>query len=439
MASVYQSSIESIDNAAVSNYLGAPFAALAGKYVPASTTLSVTNYLKTGGSSISNFFTQTIPNTVRSPYTPMKIFLILLVLLAIVTGCFFLYNYIVKSSENFENRIDRQNAFFKNLMATINTKVNALTASQKQITNVADTSTVALKNIQPICFPQASFLTNDTFDSDQGILQQLRVGARTFFFQIDYIEAESLNPEKFCDKYVPCLLIRDNNGRLISKNSSSLTDTFSSLFKNYNSDLVSNHTYPVVIMLHFVRIPGNLYSRDDKEVTKYTTFLSNVADSMKAISGNLASDYYKANKEVDLFSTQLLNLNAKMIVGTNIDTSMSSLDNNIHFHYYVTENEKVDITYVVPQSVIPNALIFNANTLLMMDDSTKQRWIQTHNNIFTIIKPLNQQTLTQQQVDILLNEFQVNVILYDYFNGDNNTVQSVINLYDAPFILKNSS
>jgi len=294
-----------------------------------------------------------------------------------------------------------------------------------------------LINLQPVCFKQAAYLGNNLFDSDLGILEQMRLGSRFFFLQIDYFESD-LEKDAFGKSYEPVLIWKQNNRNLSSKNSASLKATFQSILNHYTNSSIPFYTYPLVIMLHFVRLPYAL-----SDIDKYDAYIKKVSDALKIFKDATITGYGGAKKEPDLFNNTFSEFNGKIIIGTNIETTVHNnkldLDKIVHFRYYVNkeyvniknleESDMVDVTALSSDNSA-NAYIYNAKTLLNMNDTSQSTFTGLHMNKFVIVKPDNDKTLTKEEVDRLLNKFKVNVVLHDYFSDNLEGAKTVFNLYN---------
>ena len=438
MSTILQSSFQSAELSESAGIVGAPFASTLNNIIPASTTNNFMGFFKGSGGSFTNFFTHTIPSIFQKPFTPMKIIIILLILLALGIAGYWFYNYI-KSTANQEGFQSNTNDIaLQQLIKRITTRVDTLRAGLNSSRSSSEAP--AIKYIQPVCFKQASYISDNKFDSNQGILQQLRAGARTFFLQIDYLETDSLNTNNFCKSFEPCIMLRNNTGKLVSTNSSSISDIVKYLNEYSNNDTISFNNYPIVLLLHFVRLPYKMTDTDN-----YVNYLSKVASSINGL--NLISGYQRSSKELDLFSANIHDFDKQVIVGTNIDTSLftrikkdksQDLDFLTHFHYFEKDTETVDATVVEnPEIMKANALIYNADTLLALEGKDQDKFVQLSKNKFIIVQTKPEQVLRSNQIDILLNTLQVNVIPYDYFSGPMNDAKSVLQLYgNDAFLIK---
>jgi hypothetical protein len=235
-------------------------------------------------------------------------------------------------------------------------------------------------------------------------------------------------------------MLRNNTGKLVSTNSSSISHIVKYLNEYSNNDTISFNNYPIVLLLHFVRLPYKMTDTDN-----YVNYLSKVASSINGL--NLISGYQRSSKELELFSTNIHDFDGKVIVGTNIDTSLftrikkdksEDLDFLTHFHYFEKDTETVDATVVEnPEVMKANALIYNADTLLALEGKEQDKFVQLHKNKFVIVQTKPEQVLTTNQTDILLNTLQVNVIPYDYFSGSAENAKSILQLYgNDAFLIK---
>ena len=266
---------------------------------------------------------------------------------------------------------------------------------------------------------------------DKLILEPSRLGSRFFFLQIDYFDNENLDKSKYGSTYEPVLIKRDDDNTLSSKNSESLKDTFDAILTHYNNSSIPYYTHPLVIMLHFVRLP---YPKTD--VDNYKNYIKKVSDALNVFKNITVKGYTRAKKEPDLFNNKYSEFNNSIIIGTNIDTTIYKdtgleLDKKIHFRYYVKESEIVDVTSIDASSDSVHAYIYNADTLLNIIDAQKQeRWVDIHRNKFVIVKPRSQQNLSPEQVNILLNTIKVNLVLHDYFSDGLDNSKAIFKLYD---------
>jgi len=394
--------------------------ALKGRGISSTTTLGFSSFFRNSWTKVKDFF-KSMFLYLTVPYSRTKMILFTIFIFACIIGIALLVQRF--TVQGFTN--------YTNILST--TKLNTTNRINSLLVNnsiMSDSDDNKLINIQPICFKQTSYIGEKLFDSSQGILDQYRLGSRFFFLQIDYHNSSSLDSDDFGKTYEPRLFLKNNSGDLISKNSSKLTDVFKSLVEFRNNESLPSYNSPIVLLLHFVRLPYNI-----NDVDNYKNYVKKVSDALALhLDTLLVTNYLRASNESDLFNSKFTEFNNKFIIGTNIDTSLYNksidLDLKVHFHYYVKEGEIVDVTMPETSSKISTAYIFNANTLLNMSESIRNQWLQIYRNKFIIVKPVNDINLTAANIDTLLNTFNVNIVLHDYFSDNFNNTKAVFDLYN---------
>lgn len=364
-----------------------------------------------------------------------KFLLIALGILVLVGLGIWFYSFI-KSYEKFSNiheafenvndseRVKKQKKSRLNYVKNI---VNSLTV--KKYDSFTESST-KLGNVQLPTTKQAGFLgpyNGSTFDESESVLAQLKMNIRTFFLQIDYISTSTLSKDKFPGKLNPSLFYTDKSGALNSYNSSDISTLFSYIKEFAFNDNINNKDDPVLILLHFVNMPYTT-----SQINEYTEYLGEVSDALSVLGNNMLSGgYYRSQKEADIFKTNFKEFNQKVIVGTNIDTSIftkskfanssKDLDYKVHFHYYVKGDEKVDSTSKTTD-MNKAAFIYNSSTLLNMDNVGKENWKLENKGKFILVKTPIEKDLSINEIKTLLNDLGVNIINYNYFNDVDSAV-----------------
>jgi len=410
---------------------GATTAKSLRNYGPPSTTSAFMNFINNNMKFWGKFFTHTIPDMFRDPISPIKIIVRLIVILIIITVVISLWNY--------AKRIGNEG--FINTQLAVNkaaTRVNQLSGVKEGFQ--AQEKKLTLINLQPLTVKQAAYLT-DVFDTNSGISQQLALGCRSFFFNIDYV-THDMSRDVYPRPYEPALIYRDNSGNLTSRNYGALNDAFKYLREYAFNDQIPNYTSPIIIYLHFIRTPDKL-----NETDKYVAFLKRVSLSLNVLNDHLAKDYYRSSKESDIFTQDFKTFDTKILIGTNIDTSyskqlnaqesltlMEDLDYKINFHYYKEDSEPIDATAISTGPAY--ALIVKRSKLLSLNNQERDDWLAKHKNKFIILKDEPMNNLNPAEVALLLNTFGVNVVPYDYINTPLADAKNVKKLYNGSWKLK---
>lgn len=370
-----------------------------------------------------------------------KLLLISLGLLVVIGVGIAIYFYI-KSYETFKNvhenfeNVNDSDRVKGQKNSRLNYIKNIVNSVIVQKFDTYTQSSVKLGNLQLPTTKQGGFLgpyNSGIFDESESVLNSLKMNIRTFFLQINNISTNTLSKDKFPKKLKASLFYTDKSGALNSYNSSDISTLFSYIKEFAFNDNINNKDDPVLILLHFVNLP---YSTS--QIEEYTEYLGQVSDALTILGNNILSGgYYRSQKEADIFKTDFKNFNQKVIVGTNIDTTIftksklantsKDLDYNVHFHYYVKGDEKVDSTSKTTD-MNKTAFIYNSSTLLKMDNVEKENWKLENKGKFIIIKTPIDKDLLLNEMDKLLNDFGVNIINYNYFD-EIDSAKSVRKLY----------
>ena len=417
------------------------------RVAPPSTTSAFMVFLMNTRNFWSNFFTKTIPGMFKPPLTPIKFIVRLIVGFLLIMLCIYIINIV----KNISDPVVKAEGFEDKRKTNIQPVLNSVEKRVNDLVNVNEGFQLDMKkkliNIQPLTVKQAAFLgplKAGAFDANNGIAQQLKLGVRSFFFNIDYItdQKDTVNQPL---PYEPVLIYRDNNNNLTSyKSFAVLEEAFKYLGEYAFNDRIPNYTSPVIVYLHFVRTPDKLNQTD-----RYVQFIKKVSTSLNILNPYLAKEYYRSSKESDLFNQDLSVFDGKILLGTNIDTSyskqlnaenkltlMEDLDFKINFHYYKEDKDSIDATVTYGPQTVPNAFIVKATTLLSMSAQERNDWLEKHKNKFILVKDEPMNILNPAQVNILLNTFGVNVVPYDFFNSELKDAKNVKKQYNGSWKVK---
>lgn len=415
---------------------------------PPSTTSAFMKFIRNTGNFWKKFFTHTIPDMFRNPITPIKVIVRLIILIIILVCVISLWNYAKNIGENndtVQGFIDTKAAVNKGQERVNQLSLSSSSKEGFQVNPVNQSTSLAqrniLKNLQPLTVKQVAYL-NNVFDTNSGISQQLALGCRSFFFNIDYVTAD-MNRENYPRPYEPALLYRDNSGNLTSRNYGSLENAFQHLAEYGFNDQMPNHNDPILVFLHFVRTPDKL-----NETDRYVAFLKKVSLSLNVLNNHFAKEYYRSSKESDIFTLDIHTFDTKILIGTNIDTTyskqlnaegsltlMEDLDYKINFHYYKEGSDPIDATAISTSNQV-NALIIKRTTLLALTGQQREDWLATHKNQFIIMKDEPSNVLNPAEVGFLLNTLGVNIVPYDYMNTPLADAKNVKNLYNGSWRMK---
>jgi hypothetical protein len=277
-----------------------------------------------------------------------------------------------------------------------------------------------LVNWRPLTVRLAGYLggVNDTnngvFDMEFGISNSIHLGARSFIFDIDYL-----------DNYpcAPLLIHQDTTGVHRSLNTGSIKDGMAALSKYaFNGD-TSNYD-PVIIVLYFRRIPTGTKQKK--------IFYTAVAQALDPISkDHLGSteqgNFHNYTSENQLFTTAITNFKKKFIVLSNHPSSdignVTNPKENLNFWtnarlYVDTMGENSSLSTIIPSSnaaVVRYATIGDASSLLNLSTANQATYVAVTNVYKIALCPVeNLNTLlTKENLSKLLNTLGINSIPLD--------------------------
>jgi hypothetical protein len=201
-----------------------------------------------------------------------------------------------------------------------------------------------LINFQPLTVVHPGFLgpvNNGVYDEREGVMTALRMGSRCFVLPIDYHDRETL-PAAFPAPNTPCLLYRDAGDTIRSINGGSIAKVAQAIADGAWSDVVNQRNDPFILILYFVRTP--------KENTKESLdFMSQVANDLAPLSPYLLGQtpegvYNRQARQNQLLFVNVTNLEKKLLVFSNVDTSGFRTSQTDFKHTYLP---KEDLDYWV--------------------------------------------------------------------------------------------
>lgn len=257
-----------------------------------------------------------------------------------------------------------------------------------------------LINYAPLSVLQPGFigpLVNGVYDEQVGVSSAIRTGARCFVLPIDYHEDPTLKPPLFARAGDPCLLIRDEGGNIRSLNSGSIQKIAQVIADTAFGPLAFNSSDPVIIVLYFVRVPDV-----DKDAKEYLRFCSKVAKALAPLIPNMLGQtsegsYNRQGKQDQLFFAPLSQFEKKIIILSNIDTSLfrtpskaglaafaprDDLDFLVHSRLFKDSEQDFGATGQMTSNQMPRAIVqtvgyytnIPAERKKSVIDTTKIRW-----------------------------------------------------------------
>jgi len=186
------------------------------------------------------------------------------------------------------------------------------------VTPAITNTNISLLQWRPLTVRLAGYLGGETtvldgvFDMVKGIKVALLLGARSFVFDIDYLD------NKPCE---PLLIHRDSGGTMRSLHTASIYDGMEAL----NNMAFQNNYDPVIIILYLRRVPPGKVQKK--------SYLNAIAAAMDPLSTyhlglTEQGNFHGCNSESSLFVGDITSYQKKFIVVCNYDTTLLPQTNN---------------------------------------------------------------------------------------------------------------
>jgi len=256
------------------------------------------------------------------------------------------------------------------------------------------------------------------FDMVKGIQLALSLGARSFVFDIDYLDN---NP---CE---PRVIHRDSLGIMRSLHTGSIQQGMEAL----NKMAFANNYDPVIIVVYLRRVPQGKAQKD-----KFFKTISASLDPLSTfhLGSTEQGNFHNCRSESNLFTTEITNFQKKFIVLCNYNTNLlpptSNPKDNLDFwvnarlyqHDLGKSGSLGDVTAanLVPTGQIAFAQVGSTDQFLQIPDSTKSDFQKKTSHVYTVALSPVDEVLTTGQLSILLNTLGIQCVPIDVIRlGEN--------------------
>jgi len=309
----------------------------------------------------------------------------------------------------------------------------------------ADAAPITLQNAQPLTIKQAAFLgplPEGHFDTENGAVQALRAGFRSFIFQIDYLDTKR-DENLYALPGIPTLLYRADDGGLIRENSADINEVAQSIANSAFRPEVPKNTDPVVIYLHILRAPSVVRDPDG-----YKIFLSKIATALNPLAPmhlgmTPLGTFNRQKQEAVLLSTPLSNFEGQVIVLCNADTSVfknaspqinpaDDLDFWVNMRVYLNNSaDTLGITQMPASGVTPSAVVVKLADILALPSQKADAFAAQGKTRFVIALPSQMANPTVQELDTAINLLGINMVPLDIFSDNVDNVKALVKKYDS--------
>ena len=285
-------------------------------------------------------------------------------------------------------------------------------------------SQIALVNWRPLAVRLTGYLggicstMDGVFDMVKGVQLALSLGARSFVFDIDYLDK---NP---CE---PRVIHRDSMGFMRSLHTGSIKDGMETL----NKMAFTTNYDPVIVIVYLRRIPQGKTQKD-----KFFKAISASLDPLTKYHLGVTEqgNFHNCRSESNLFTSEIVNFQKKFIVLCNYNTNLLPLTRNpkdnldfwVNARLYQHDLGKsgslgaVTAANLVPTGQIAYAQVGSTDQFIQMPDSAKGDFQKKSSNVFTVALGPVDESLTTGQLSILLNGLGIQCVPIDVIRlGEN--------------------
>lgn len=362
-----------------------------------------------------------VPNTVSKTWQ-IGSFIGLIILSA---GYFFMafwysqqYGQYTSTPYSIQKLLTIKRSNLSNAIDTLNPNTNSVCAKLLAKTGVYSKITVdqtALVNWRPMTVRLPGYLggihsaLDGVFDMTAGVNWAINQGARAFVFDIDYLDT------KPCD---PVIVFRDDKGYMRSLMTGNIREGMQALT---SKAFVTNYD-PVMVIVYIRRIPPSS--------SQQKSFFQGIAASLSPLSAyhlgvNEKGNFHNCRQESTIFTSPITDFQKNFIVLCNYDTTKlpqtsnpkDNLDFWVHARMYLDPSgisgSLGSVTTTVPQGQIAYAKVGALTQLLNIGTVDQGNYATLTRNTFTIALGNPNTTLSNTQINKLLNTLGVQCVPLD--------------------------
>lgn len=181
-----------------------------------------------------------------------------------------------------------------------------------------------LFNFAPLTVSNAGYLGPgfDGLYDTSAIRTSLDLGFRCFVFNIDYYDGLPKDQNLFVGPGEPCLLHRDDQGVIRSRNCGRIEEMMTALAQQAFSPSVPTGRDPLIVILKFVNVPDKA-----KNQAEYITFLKRVSEKIQPLRARFLERlgdlrFSSMENPALLFTQNFQALREKILIFSNINTDI---------------------------------------------------------------------------------------------------------------------
>ena len=377
---------------------------------------SISGVMERSGTAFYSQFAQAIPTGTYG-------ILILFAVLAVIVGVVL---YVIRQPSNTDVKNTQ--------LLRYRSVYDSLSQGRKGVSDYLNQKDVQLSkdnwvllNFAPLSVADAGYLgpAEDGNYDPIAIRQALDLGFRCFVFNIDYYTGAAKDPKDFVPPYEPCLLHRDNNGVIRSRNCGKIDVMIQALAEQAFSQSLPTGNDPLIVVLDFKNLPDQV-----KDKQAYKLFLQKVSKQIQPLRRTFLARlgetrFSNLENPNALFTQNFQSLQGKTLIFTNANTDIfneggtpieENLRSMINAQVYTTNGSTLPndtITTSAPKgttaAVGRQTVSYFLNT---PPDQVKEAQGRT-NNVFTLVNiPDTYRNIASADRDTLFKTYGVQSVLY---------------------------
>lgn len=290
-----------------------------------------------------------------------------------------------------------------------------------------------LFNFAPLTVANAGYLgpgTDGIYDT-RAIRTALDLGFRAFSFNIDYYSGQPKDQNLFVGPGEPCLLHRDDQGVIRSRNCGRIDEMMTALIQQAFSSSLPTSNDPLIIYLNFKNVPDRV-----KNQAEYITFLKRVSEKIQPIAPTFLdrlgeTAFSGMSNPALLFTQNFQALQKKTLVFTNVNTDVFTQDVTrntpmaqnlrhwIHAQVYSLSSDALpndQVTEIQPKGSLMSCGCQESFYFLNTPpDKIRDAQLKT-NNVYTVIQvPEANKNHPLADIETLMNTYGVQMIPFNLY------------------------
>lgn len=299
-----------------------------------------------------------------------------------------------------------------------------------------------LVNFAPLTVNQPGYIgpeLNGVYKEQDGIAAALKAGARCFVLPIDYHENSGLPKPAFPDAGEPCLLYRDEGGVIRSLNAGSIQKVSETLANLAFNNIVPLNKDPLIVVLYFVRTP-------QANTREYLRYCSKVAKALNPLIPFMLGQapegiYNRQSRQDEILYTPIANLERRVVVMCNIDTSIfrnpksvglqtvptkEDLDFMVHMRLFKQGDDTLGATERAGQNTFARGYMERLSYYTVIPDNRIRDTVDT--NRIRWIVALSPKNPTVKDMQTITGKLGVQCVALNLFSFDD-TIEGLMDLW----------